>query len=499
MASTDGYTITVPSVLSLASTMTGLTSSGSATAGQLGSAVLDAIVFAEIGSAVGSVNSALQSQLTSALNQLLQGLGQTTNSVSAAATGYADLDQQIAALLGGGADPAAGSSTGVADNGLSTLTGATTPAAVKAAWDQLTPAQQQQLIAEHPNQIGTMNGIPAIARDQANRIVLNGLQTQAQSDLTNAKTDLANGAETGDLSAMLAAQAHVEAAQKQVDTYNHLQSVLDNNSTPQYLLGVNPGAAGPGQWIVAAGNPDTAQHVVTLVPGMATTLSAGSVDTLASHSANLLTAANNAAPGDSTSVITWAGYNSPQGLQALETSYARDGAPALQSFQQGLYASHDSTPFTTTVAAHSYGTVLATDAALNPGGLRTDALAYLDSPGVPTANASSLGISHVFATATTNDAVVNGSDFIGKLGAWEYNGNLAPGGTPIADPGAQAYHGTDPLAPSFGATLFDSGTGTPGLFHGITAHSDVFNPAYPGPANIGRIATGHYSDITPRP
>jgi hypothetical protein len=183
----------------------------------------------------------------------------------------------------------------------------------------------------------------------------------------------------------------------------------------------------------------------------------------------------------------------------LDTSYARNGAPALQSFQQGLYATHDSTPFTTTVAAHSYGTVLATDAATAPGGLRTDALAYLDSPGVPAATAGSLGIQHVFATATTNDAVVNGSDFVGRLGAYEYNGNVGPGGVPIAHPGEQAFHGTDPLSPSFGATLFDAGTGTPGLFNGITAHSDVFNPAYPGPGNIGQIATGHYTAITPRP
>jgi hypothetical protein len=495
MAAEDGFSIDVPTVLGIAAKLSSLTSSGSSAVSELGSAVLSGISFATIGSELASVNSALEQQTSSALQQLMQLFGQTNTSVSTAATGYADLDQQIAAMLGGSSSTTSTTASGV-DDGLSSLTGASSPSAVQQRWNSLSPDQQQRLIANHPNEIGAMNGIPVTARDQANRSVLSTMQQQAQSELEGAKSDLASGAEQGDLSAMLAAQSHVEASQKQVDALQHLQTVVGDGSSQQYLLGVNQN--GPGQWIVASGNPDTAQHIVTLVPGMETTLSAGSVDTLASHSGNLLAASANAAPGESTSVVTWAGYNSPQNLQALDPSYARAGAGGLQSFQQSLYATHDSTPFTTTVAAHSYGTLVATDAAMAPGGLRTDALAYLDSPGVPAPSAASLGIPHVFATATTNDAVVNGSDFIGKIGAYEYNGNVGPGMTPILNPQAQAYHGIDPLSPSFGATTFDAGTGTPGLFNGITAHSDVFNPAYPGPANIGKIVTGHYGAITPR-
>ncbi|MGI8667989.1 MAG: alpha/beta hydrolase [Jatrophihabitans sp.] len=497
MAAGDGFTIEIPAVLSIAATLNGLTSSGSHAAGALGLAVLDPISFATIGSEVASVNSTLQSQLSTALGQLLQLLGQTNSKVSTAATGYADLDAQIAALLGGGSGAATGA-TATSDGVYDRLRTARTPAEVRTQWDSLTADQQRQLITDHPQQIGAMNGVPAIARDQANRSVLASLQQQTKHELAEAKSDLGSAWDHGDLFSMVPAQARVDAATKQLSTMQHLQTVLGNGSTQQYLLGVDTN--GPGHWIVASGNPDTAQHVVTLVPGMNTPFSADQVDGQAAHSATLLQAAHNAAPNDSTSVITWAGYDSPQGiLQAVQTHYAANGAAPLQSFQQGLYASHDGSAFTTMVAAHSYGTVVATDAALAPGGLRTDALAYLDSPGVPAANAASLGIPHVFATATSYDPVVHISDIVGQAGANEYNAEAAQfNGHLIPNPQDMAYHGTDPVSASFGATRFDAGTGTPGLlsFLHMTAHSDVFNPAYPGPANLGQIATGHYSAIT---
>ena len=44
---------------------------------------------------------------------------------------------------------------------------------VNAWWNALTEDQRNQLIAEHPPELGNLNGIPASVRDQINRAVLN--------------------------------------------------------------------------------------------------------------------------------------------------------------------------------------------------------------------------------------------------------------------------------------------------------------------------------------
>lgn len=493
-ASADGFTIDVPTVLGVAGTMTGLTSSGSSTVSALGSAMVAELSFAAIGSPVAGMNQAWQQQTTTALSQLMQLLNQTTSNISTAAHGYAQLDAQIAAELGGGTADTSSASTTTGDP-YGALTAAKTPAEVNRQWSALSNAQQQQLIADHPREIGALNGIPVAARDQANRSVLGTLSQQAQQRVSAAESDLHEAAAGGDGFAAGAAYDRLATEQKNAASLQAVQAVLSDKSSPHYLLGIDTNDG--GRWIVAAGNPDTAQHVVTLVPGMANSLEAKTVANLGTDSNNILTAARTAAPGESTSVISWVGYHSPQGIQALDPSYASNGAGGLQNFQQGLYATHDPGSFTSAVAAHSYGTVLTADAAQATGGLRTDAIALLDSPGVPAPNAAALGVGHVFATATSNDGVVNGSDFIGRLGAYEYNAHAAPGSPLIANPQDQAYHGIDPNSASFGATRFNSGTGHTGLFGIIAAHSDVFSPAYPGLTNLGQIAVGHYAGITP--
>ncbi|ROT34018.1 hypothetical protein [Micromonospora sp. HM5-17] len=48
----------------------------------------------------------------------------------------------------------------------------TDPAVVKRWWDSLTPAQRRYVIAEYPELIGALDGVPVASRDVANRIVL---------------------------------------------------------------------------------------------------------------------------------------------------------------------------------------------------------------------------------------------------------------------------------------------------------------------------------------
>lgn len=88
---------------------------------------------------------------------------------------------------------------------------------------------------------------------------------------------------------------------------------------------------------MAYGDPDTADNVVTSVPGLA-----GRLDHVADELArigSLSTAARQAAPDESTSVIAWLGYDAPDSLpSAARRGPAVGAGPDLHRFQAGLRA-----------------------------------------------------------------------------------------------------------------------------------------------------------------
>jgi hypothetical protein len=124
-----------------------------------------------------------------------------------------------------------------------------------------------------------------------------------------------------------------------------------------YLLGFEPDA-GNGRAVVATGDPDTADNVVTFVPGTTACLETIGGD-LARVDA-ILDIAREAAPGESTVGVTWFGYDAPQSLytDAPREVFADEAQPHLRSFQEGLCATHNGEPSHNTVLAHSYGTTV---------------------------------------------------------------------------------------------------------------------------------------------
>lgn len=97
------------------------------------------------------------------------------------------------------------------------------------------------------------------------------------------------------------------------------------------------------------------------------------------------------------SVTTWMGYDSPMNVftDAPSTSYAHDGAPALDSFQAGLRASHDDVaaagPSVNTVIGHSYGSTLIGAAGV-AGYLDANNVVTVGSPGVLAEHATDLNL-----------------------------------------------------------------------------------------------------------
>jgi len=429
----------------------------------------------------------------------------------------------------------------------------TAPAQVNSWWQGLTPGQQQQVTDSNPAAIGSLNGIPAAARDYANRQVLSNLTDPAQANslpnqissitsqrdnLQSQLNDLPNnstpGAATGHAALALQSQINnlndqLDSLQTQMGGLQALQTQIapgaNNPQVPfpasdapaqqpggapqKFLLGVDaPGAASVGspnvgQFIVAVGNPDTAQNVATVVTGMNSKLDDEFVNYYVGAASNLQGQATVAAPGQTTSVITWYGYNAPQSVgNASWTAPAVAGAPALQQFQAGLYATNaDGSNLNSTVIGHSYGSVVLGQASQLPGGLDANQVAVVGSPGmnVPTANAVAgglnavgpAGLPQVFAGKNTTDII-----------------SLAPGmgatGWQVA--GDTLGHGTDPTKPDFGAIVFDTGKGQPGsilnfstgdfLTYSRAAHSEYFDWGNPALANLGNIVTGNFGAVT---
>ncbi|MFC3850570.1 alpha/beta hydrolase [Corynebacterium hansenii] len=126
-------------------------------------------------------------------------------------------------------------------------------------------------------------------------------------------------------------------------------------------------ATDPGTTAVALGDPRTAEHVITIVPGTGSTAEelAGQIDR-----ARLFA-------GPDVAVIAWT-YDAPPGLvNAASAEYHERAATSLQSFQAQLA---DNPNMKMTVMGHSYGATVVTQAAKGAG-LHADAVVLAGSPG----------------------------------------------------------------------------------------------------------------------
>ena len=100
---TDQFTADLSGVMQGSSTLTALAGQSGSTASDLGSLVLNAVSFAEIGSSVGAANTSLQSSLTQALSKVADVLKDVGQLVGVSGQNYASADQQVATSLGSGA------------------------------------------------------------------------------------------------------------------------------------------------------------------------------------------------------------------------------------------------------------------------------------------------------------------------------------------------------------------------------------------------------------
>ncbi|MER5390947.1 alpha/beta hydrolase [Saccharopolyspora sp. NPDC002686] len=261
------------------------------------------------------------------------------------------------------------------------------PAAVHVAWSSLSAAQRADLIGRFPQMVGNTDGVPAQDRHAANMTTLNqqraGLLAKLRDAEQRARESYGNPNGMNDIALEEVKQAH-----EALKGLGRIETAATQDG--KLLLGLDAGANGRGQVIIASGNPDTAQHVVTTVPG--TYSDVGDAMDYVERGDRIIDRAKQFAPGETFASVTWVDYQSPGTLvNASEGRFAEDAKGDLSSFQEGLRATHEGRPSHNTVIGHSYGSTTVGYAARD-NGLHSDDLVLIGSPGVGVDTAGELGV-----------------------------------------------------------------------------------------------------------
>ncbi|NUW04294.1 alpha/beta hydrolase [Streptomyces sp. CAI 127] len=363
------------------------------------------------------------------------------------------------------------------------------PAERKAWWAGLTDEQREEYLAVYPDQIGNLDGIPALVRDAANRDNLQLLMGKLE------------GRDDADSATKLAALREID---------RQLRLVPEVGDPPMYLLGI--GDQGNGRAIVSYGNPDTSRNVAAYVPGLNTSLDEEFAEGDLKRARDLSIASNR--HGAPAAAITWLGYDAPQspdGLRSLAVAVdgrAEEGGRAFHEFMGGIKAANDHEDPHMTAIGHSYGSRTVGGAAQHPGGIPgVDEIVFVGSPGVGVDSADDLGVGreHVFVGAAANDVVT-------KLPS-KAEAVLGMAGVGLGSPAAaytfgdlvdrrddDVWFGRDPASEAFGARRFEVGDGPPLIGKGkltIDAHTEYFDPQLDKVSveNMALIAAGRSDKI----
>jgi hypothetical protein len=342
------------------------------------------------------------------------------------------------------------------------------PARIAAWWKSLSATDRQRILKAAPGQLGALDGLPATIRDGANRLFLASEKARLASRLAALRADPEDHEkEIGNLTSTLKSIADIE---------RRLALGGTGGRPPMFLLGFDTETIGHA--IVSVDNPDTADNVVTFVPGFSTKLS--NADNGIDRALVLWDQArlSQSPPGrQSTASIFWLGYDAPQGLDVATAGRAEAGATRLESFLGGLRAARiASAPAHSTLLGHSYGSLVSGRAAVHFGAPIANDVVFIGSPGVGVEKATHLGmpVGHVWAGRSPEDPIP-----------------FAPPLNPVKWPDDHSVrYGNDPTSSEFGAKRFV--VDHEPVRH---AHSNYWEPGSKSLQNLALITTGQYGRV----
>jgi hypothetical protein len=309
------------------------------------------------------------------------------------------------------------------------------------------------------------DGMPAVARDRVNREIL----ADGKARLTLERDRLLREGKANDA----AVANRLKAVNEKLAGVRAIEERLAKPPSlahpPAYLLSFSH--EGTGRVIMSMGDPDTAAHVVTFVPGTLTRLGR---QRIAINDADAIALSAAKAGSPSTAVISWADYRAPQSIfpEAMRTRWAEEAKGDLGRFLDDLRATHEGPPSHNTVVGYSYGS-LVTGLTGRDVGLNVDDVVFVASPGVGVPHVGALRLTGVPAedVGAHVHAVVSPYDPVGRVQMF----GLQPTDRAF---GGQTWV-PHPAAPhqSWKARVAD-------------AHTSYFTSGNSTLVNIGRIAAG---------
>lgn len=258
-------------------------------------------------------------------------------------------------------------------------------------WDDLSDAERQQVIDEHPEWIGNTDGVPGRARDEANRSLLPAHKAALAAEHAEAQEAALKSPYN------TAAVIRAASLQKKLDGLDEIEKVIDRGDRQLLVLDPNGSEL---KAAVAVGDVDTADSVGVFTGGFTTNVR----DSLTGHDSQMselgqLAEAESLRTGGNKAVatVTWMGYDAPQadpGLvlpsrSVLSSSPAEAGAQELSSFLRGVDASRATPPHLVPMG-HSYGSTVTGLALQQETG--ADAAVIFGSPGIGTEDTSALQV-----------------------------------------------------------------------------------------------------------
>lgn len=300
-------------------------------------------------------------------------------------------------------------------------------ATANAGWfATLTDTEKNWIIANHPEMIGNLDGVPAHYRDLANRARIPIERTRLQADLDDKIAELRKDHNFVDL------LPQILALEAKLDALNDIGKILDKPDRHLLVLdltGHRPKAA------TAVGNVDTANHVAVFTPGMNSTVNnrmeGYDLDVKELQDNALRELRRNDRDGETVAAVTWLNYEPPATNEnpqdALGAGKAEEGAARLSSFLNGIDASRADDPHLTALG-HSYGS-LTTGITVRDHATGVDEVAVFGSPGLGVDDTTRLQApqGHIYNLKADDDPVA----FTGTI-------------TKMMIPGTSGWHGADP-------------------------------------------------------
>jgi len=337
------------------------------------------------------------------------------------------------------------------------LAGPPAATAITGWWDALDAHERSALVAAAPRLVGTLEGVPLRARGQANLRYL-------RDTVSTVRLGLADPVD----------RATRDTLGRELDVLTQIRVALrsERNAPARSLILLDP--KNGGRAAIALGDPDTADYVSYLVPGMNYGVEEQLVNWTATAEAlrteQTAVLAERAAPGTavgSVATISWIGYRAPDLFSVGGMDRAEAGADHLEESWLGIRSARGAHQPFVSVFAHSYGSLVSL-VALSRGSVEVDAFVMVGSPGSAIQSVDRLSVAH-------------GNVYVGEAD-WDPAVNSAFFGS---DPGAESY-GAHPLGVR-GA--HDRLTGR--WLDGSLGHNAYFTPGSESLHNMAVIGTNN--------